>query len=223
MTSPASTSEMTAIPAGDFLEWLQHFRASLLGNEGSQVPCGDCRGCCISGYSVQIRPRDAGARALIPAELLVSARGFARDELTMAARPNGTCPMLRDNECSIYEARPQTCRDYDCRVFAAAGIEPGGPDKVVINRRVRQWRFSYPIELDRKAHSAVMATAAFIRTKRSSFPHQRAPMSPSGICVLACESYSVFLQPDIHTKSDTEIARSILDASREFKTTTLSS
>src|ERR1700760_3567026 len=155
MTSPASTPE---IAAGDFLDWLQHFRASLLGNEGSQVPCGDCRGCCISGYSVQIRPHDAGARARIPAELLVSARGFARDELTMAARPDGTCPMLRNNECSIYEARPQTCRDYDCRVFAASGIEPGGPDKVVINRRVRQWRFSYPTELDRKAHSAVMAT-----------------------------------------------------------------
>jgi Fe-S-cluster containining protein len=216
MTSPAFTPETGEIPAGGFLDWLRDFRASLLGNKGSRVPCGDCRGCCISGYSVQIRPHDAGARALIPAELLVSAPGFARDELTMAARPNGTCPMLRDNECSIYDARPQTCRDYDCRVFAASGIEPGGPDKGMINRRVRQWHFSYPTELDREAHSAVMATAAFIRTKRSSFPNQQAPMGASGIAVLACESYSVFLQPGMHTKSDTEIARSILTATREF-------
>jgi len=218
MTTPASTPEMAEIPAGDFLDWLQHFRASLLGNEGSQVPCGDCRGCCISGYSVQIRPHDVEARALIPAALLVSARGFARDELTMAARSDGTCPMLRDNECSIYDARPQTCRDYDCRVFAASGLDAGGPDKAVINRRVRQWRFSYPTELDRKAHAAVMAAADFIRTKRDSFPNQRAPMGPSGIAVLACESYSVFLQPDIHTKLDAEIARSIVDTSRELKT-----
>jgi hypothetical protein len=98
-------------------------------------------------------------------------------------------------------------------VFAASGI---GPDKVVIRERVSQWRFSYPTELDRKAHAAVLATADFIRTKRSSFPNQRAPLGPSGISVLACESYSVFLQPDIHEKTDTEVARLILDASREF-------
>jgi hypothetical protein len=209
-------TDSAGIAAGAFLDWLGHFRASLLGNEGSEVPCGDCRGCCISGYSVQIRPHDAGARALIPAELLVNARGFAREELTMAARPDGTCPMLRDNECSIYDCRPQTCRDYDCRVFTASGMEPGGPDKVVINRRVQQWRFSYPTELDRLAHSAVMATADFIRTKRSSFPNQRAPMGASGISVLACETYTVFLQSDIHAKSDTEVAQLILEASREF-------
>jgi uncharacterized protein len=124
--------------------------------------------------------------------------------------------MLRDNECSIYLGRPQTCRDYDCRVFAAAGVEPGGPDKVVINRRVRQWLFSYPTELDRTAHDAVRTTAAFIRTKRSSFPGQRAPMGPSGVSVLACESYRVFLHPDIHARADTEVAQMILDASREF-------
>ena len=213
MTAPASTPPIVELPAGAFLDWLRHFRASLRGNQGSDVPCGDCRGCCISGYSVQIRPHDAGARALIPAELLATVQGFARDELTLAARPDGTCPMLRDNECSIYESRPQTCRDYDCRVFAASGISP---DKPVIHQRVSQWRFSYPTELDRKAHSAVLATADFIRTRRSSFPNQRAPMGSSGISVLACESYSVFLQPDIHEKPDTEVARLILDTSREF-------
>src|ERR1700761_6340925 len=136
MTAPASTPPTAELPAGAFLDWLRNFRASLLGNQGSDVPCGDCRGCCISGYSVQIRPHDAGALALIPAELLARVQGFARDELTLAARSDGTCPMLRDNECSIYQSRPQTCRDYDCRVFAAAGIEAGSSDKAVINRRV---------------------------------------------------------------------------------------
>jgi hypothetical protein len=214
MTSPPS--HQAEIPAGTFLTWLEGFRASLLGNEGSEVPCGDCRGCCISGYSVQVRRHDEGARALIPAELLVSAPGFARGDLTMAARPDGTCPMLRSNECSIYASRPQTCRDYDCRVFAAAGVEPGGPDKVVINRRVRQWLFSYPTESDRKAHDAVIATAAFIRAKRSSFPGQRAPVGPSGVSVLACESYGVFLQPDIRGTADSAVAQMILNASRDF-------
>lgn len=209
-------SQTNGLPAGAFGEWLAGFRASLLGNEGSGVPCGECRGCCISGYSVQIRPRDEQARALIPPQLLVSAPGFAQDELTMAARPDGTCPMLRNNECTIYPSRPQTCRDYDCRVFAAAGLSAGGTDKAVINRRVREWRFSYPSPSDRAAHTAVKAAATFIATKRGSFPSQRAPAGPTGIAVLACETYAVFLEPDIQQRPDEEVARLILNASREF-------
>jgi hypothetical protein len=127
--------------------------------------------------------------------------------------------MLCGSQCSIYQSRPQTCRDYDCRVFAAAGVEAGGTDKAVINRRVRQWSFSYPTEMDRKAHAAVVAAAQFIGTKRSSFPGQRAPGGPTGIAVLACESFGVFLQPDIHKKPDVEVAQAILDASREFHRT----
>lgn len=214
-TPPAS--DPNGIAAGDFGAWLTRFRASLLGNEGSDVPCGECRGCCVSGYSVQIRPHDAGARWRIPPELLASAPGFARGELTMAARPDGTCPMLRDGECSIYPDRPQTCRDYDCRIFAAAGLEAGSADKAVINRRVRQWRFTYPTEADRKTHEAVRAAAAFIRNKRSRFPGQRAPASPTGVAVLAIESYRVFLEAGIETRDDTELARAILAASREFR------
>ncbi|MBS0420579.1 MAG: YkgJ family cysteine cluster protein [Proteobacteria bacterium] len=209
-------SQTDGIPAGAFGEWLAGFRASLLGNRGSDVPCGECRGCCISGYSVQIRPHDEQARALIPAKLLVSAPGFARNELTMAARPDGTCPMLHNNECTIYRNRPQTCRDYDCRVFAAAGLAAGGSDKAVINRRVCEWRFSYPTQSDRAAHAAVKAAATFIATKRSSFPGQRAPAGPTGIAVLACKTYAVFLAPDIQQRPDEEVARRILAASRKF-------
>lgn len=134
----------------------------------------------------------------------------------MAARPDGTCPMLRDNECTIYQSRPQTCRDYDCRVFAAAGVAAGGSNKVVINRRVSEWRFSYPAESDRRAHAAVKAAAAFIAGKRSSFPGQHVPVGPTGIAVLACETYEVFLEPGLHVRPDTEVARLILDTSRHF-------
>lgn len=217
MTTPPGTAARTAeIPAGGFGEWLERFRASLVGDQGSDVPCGECTGCCISGYSVQVRPEDNAARARIPPEWLISALGVARGERTMAARPDGTCPMLSDSKCTIYADRPQTCRDYDCRVFAAARIEAGGTDKEVINRRVRQWRFTYPNESDRNAHEAVAAAAAFIRQKRGSFPGQLAPVGPTGVAVLACESYGVFLQTRIDDMTDDEIARALLDSSREF-------
>ena len=49
----------------------------------------------------------------------------------------GHCPMLVDGACSIYDARPRTCRTYDCRVFAVSGIAPDGqPD---IAARVHRW------------------------------------------------------------------------------------
>jgi Fe-S-cluster containining protein len=208
-----SRDDENAVPAGPFGSWLAQFRASLRGNQGSQVPCGDCTGCCISGYSIQLRPRDERALARIPAELLVRAPGFPRGHLTMAPRPDGVCPMLNAAGCSIYADRPQTCLDYDCRIFTAAGVEAG---KTVIDRRVRAWRFTYPTEDDRRAHAAVLAAAAFIRGKRESFPANRAPTAPTGIAVLAIKAYAVFLDENVQRRSDAEIAAEIVEASRAF-------
>jgi uncharacterized protein len=203
----------STVAAGPFGSWLAQFRASLRGDQGSEVPCGDCTGCCISGYSIQLRPRDERALARIPAELLVRALGFPRGHLTMAPRPDGVCPMLTAGKCTIYTDRPQTCLDYDCRIFTAAGVEAG---KTVIDRRVRQWRFTYPTSADREAHDAVLATSAFIQNERSSFPANRAPTAPTGIAVLAIKAYTVFLEENVRHRSDAEIATAIVEASRAF-------
>jgi hypothetical protein len=86
----------------------------------------------------------------------------------------------------------------------------------VIDRRVRQWRFTYPTPADRQAHDAVLAAASFIRHKRESFPANRAPTAPTGIAVLAVKAYGVFLEPNVGHRSDTEIAAAIVEASRAF-------
>ncbi len=202
------------IAAGPFSAWLRQMRRSLLGNEGMDVPCGDCDGCCVSGYSVQLRPEDHRAAARIPATFVVSAPGFAKGHLTVRPLSNGLCPMLEGGKCSIYADRPQTCLDYDCRIFAAAGIEAGGDDKPVINKRVRAWRFSYPEQTDLREHEAVRAAAAFIRDRRDSF-HVRVPAGPMGIAVFAIKAYSVFLDP-LSTKKDEDVARAVIDAARAF-------
>jgi hypothetical protein len=160
-----------------------------------------------------VRPQDRRALARIPAHLLVRAPGFARGELTMAPRPDGVCPMLTAGKCTIYEDRPQTCLDYDCRIFTAAGLEAGKP---VIDRRVRQWRFTYPTPADRQAHDAVLAAAAFIRHKHESFPANHAPTAPTGIAVLAIKAYRVFLGGSPDGCRDADLAAAILDASRAF-------
>ena len=213
MNPPATEA---TIAAGAFGAWLEEARESLHDNRGSNVPCGDCVGCCVSSYFIPIRPEDRDALDLIPAKYLVNAPDEARGQWLMGYREDGTCPMLSDNKCTIYAKRPQTCRDYDCRVFAAAGIDAGGDDKIVINRRVHAWRFTYPSAADVAAHAAVKAAAAFISTRRDSFPGGRAPTAPTGIAVLALKVYPVFMDPAVSGKTDTDIALAVIAASRAF-------
>jgi hypothetical protein len=54
-------------------------------------------------------------------------------------------------------AAAAACRRTTSR---CAGIEAGGPERSVINTRVRQWRFTYPTAADRRAHDAVLAVKA---------------------------------------------------------------
>ncbi len=206
------TDQQPTIAAGVFGAWLEQMRASLRGECGTDVPCGDCVGCCVSGYPVVLRAEDEGAIAVIPLEHIAHA---VDGRTLMLALPDGTCPMLKDRKCSIYAARPQTCRDYDCRVFAAAGIDAGGDERAVINQRVRAWRFGYANDEDIRAHDAVRAAATFIKEKGSCFPGCP-PTSPTGIAVLAIKSYQVFLNEEARMASDEEIAKAIIEASRAF-------
>jgi uncharacterized protein len=210
----ASENTSTTVAAGSFGSWLMQTRAVLRGDAGSDVPCGDCVGCCVSSYYIPIRPADR--QAAIPAKHLVVAPGQTAGHAMMGYLPDGTCPMLSAGKCSIYASRPQTCRDYDCRIFAAAGIDAGGEDKAVINRRVRQWRFNYSTAEEREAHVAIKAAANFVRTRGASFPGGRAPTAPTGIAVLAIKSYAVFLNRRLASQSDAQIALAIVKASGEF-------
>ena len=216
MISPPLSTAAQTVAAGPFGTWLAQARASLRGDVGADVPCGDCVGCCVSSYYIPVRPEDKAALALIPAQHLVQAEGSPQGNLLMDYLPDGTCPMLKAGKCSIYDHRPQTCRDYDCRIFAAAGIDAGGPDKAVINERVRQWQFTYPTVTDRVAHDAVRAAASFISKSAASLPGVRFPKAPTGMAVLAIKVYEVFLDPDIQAKTEADIASALVTASRKF-------
>jgi len=144
--------------AGPFGAWLTAARASLRGEgSGLDVPCGDCVGCCTSSLFVHVAPDETSTLAVIPRRLLVRAPG-----------------------------RPRTCRDYDCRMLAAAGVE-AGDGKDAINERV---------------------AAAFIRDERASFPGGAAPSSPDQIAVLALMVYELFL--DGAARNPVETANAIV-------------
>jgi len=215
MPQNSLTSAHATVDAGSFGSWLSQFRASLRGQAGTDVPCGECVGCCVSSYSILVRPEDTPALTAIPSEWLTDVPSLGAGIKAMGYLPDGHCPMLRAGKCSIYMQRPQTCRDYDCRVFAAAGIE-AGLDKTVINTRVREWRFTYATEAERAAHRAIQQAAAFIREHQERFPDKRFPKNPSGIAVLAVKCYQVFLNPKHEQQEHAVLAASIVEASRDF-------
>jgi hypothetical protein len=203
------------VEAGDFGAWLIQAHAVLRGATGSRVPCGDCTGCCTSSYSLELRPTDTAALDCIPANALFRSQGSAADNWTVRPNADGTCPMLSCGKCTIYARRPQTCVDYDCRVFAAAGIDAGGAERAVINRRVHAWRFEYATDEDRRVHAAITAAAAFIRAARANFPAGTAPVNALGVAALALRVYPVFLPPG-PTGDVADIARRVVAAREAF-------
>jgi Fe-S-cluster containining protein len=136
--------EGRTVSAGPFSAWL----AAAVDSSRSDrdVPCGTCTACCRSSYFVHVAPDEADARSHIPKALLFPAPGRPKGHHLMGYDEQGRCPMLlvvddQARGCSIYDHRPRTCRTFDCRVFAAAGIDPDEDGKGAIAERVRQWRF----------------------------------------------------------------------------------
>ncbi|HJV08323.1 MAG TPA: YkgJ family cysteine cluster protein, partial [Acidimicrobiales bacterium] len=96
---------MGTLPAGRFSTWL----AQLAGGD-VDVPCGACTACCTSSQFVHIGPDESETLARIPPALLFPAPGLPKGHVVMGYDERGHCPMFVDGGCSIYEARPRTCR-----------------------------------------------------------------------------------------------------------------
>ena len=187
-----ASMEETTVDAGEFGAWLDRMRRVLRGQAEADVPCGTCVGCCVSRYYIRIRRQDRAAVAGIAASYLLTPAGITPGDALMGWRHDGTCPALVERRCTIYSQRPLTCRDYDCRVFVAAGLEAGNDDKQVINERVHAWRFTYATGDARRRHESVLAAARFIKRHGDRFPAGFAPETPTGIAVLAIKVASVF-------------------------------
>ena len=200
-----------SVAAGEFGAWLRQMQAVLRGQAGIDVPCGDCRGCCVSGYPVVLREADAAVAAQVPPQHVTLSHGLRY----MTARPDGTCPMLQAGDCSVYALRPQTCRDYDCRVFAAAGVVPGGPQRRVINQRVAGWRFDYADASQRQAHQAVRDAAAFIQRLAGTPLAPQWSAAPTAVAVLALKVWPLFQTPAAGWE-DAQLATAVAAAALGF-------
>lgn len=208
------------LPAGGFSSWLRKARKALINKAGMEVACGECAACCGSSYFIHIGLDETKTLALIPKGALATLPGQSKDHVFLGHTKKGLCPLLLDGKCSIYQHRPRTCRSYDCRIFAAAGIS-AGDDKPRINQRIRRWKFSYPARRDREEHAAVQAAAKFIQGHAEYFPGGKIPKDPNQLAVLAIKAYGVFLRKDgiaaeTGGASNQEIADAIVREIRKF-------
>ncbi len=210
-------------PAVGFSSWLRQTRSALLKETGVDVPCGECNACCKSAYFIHIHPKETRTLSRIPKKLLFAAPGLPKGHVLLGYFENGRCPMLINDACSIYAHRSLTCRNYDCRIFTAAGISPGETDKVQITQRIRHWKFSYPTRRDRDQHAAVKAAAKFMRERAACFPAGAIPGNVTQLAILAIKVYSVFLKYIDESgkikriSSDSELAKAIMKANAKFE------
>lgn len=210
-------SEQQELSAGRFSEWLDATRKALADNSGIDVPCGDCTGCCRSAYFIHIQPGESDTLAHIPDELLFPAPGLPEGNVLMGYDEQGHCPMLKNNACSIYEHRPQTCRSYDCRIFPATGIQLSGKDKTPISQQVQQWKFNTSNPEAIKHLKAVKKAAAFLQNKSPLFEADALPRNSTQLAIMAIKVYDLFLEQSEASDDDVKMAEAIVKAWKNFE------
>ncbi|NKC01369.1 MAG: hypothetical protein GKR90_23125 [Pseudomonadales bacterium] len=179
--------------AGPFDDWLVATDTVLRTNGTADVPCGTCNACCRSGQFIQVTPADTSALAVIDPQLLFPAPGKP-EIMILGFDEKGHCPLLKDDHCSIYDSRPQACRTYDCRVFAAAQIDPD--DQPLIKDAISDWEFAEP----NTKQIAVSRAARYIR-KHSPRLGSHHGSSAIQLSLSAIKIHDLFLEngaPDFH-------------------------
>ena len=196
--------------AGGFSDWLRAAERSFRsGKGGADVPCGTCNACCRSSMFIHIRPEETQTIRRIPRAVLFPAPGLPEGHVAMGYDDKGRCPLLVDDKCSIYEHRPQTCRDYDCRLFAATGVPIDRQNQPDIARRVGEWVFHYEAEESLEEQASLLEAAAFLQKNKSLFPQGSLPTHPGQLAILAVRVYRLFAGMTAKAHSDAAIAHAI--------------
>ena len=214
----AKRKHLGTLPAGAFARWLeQYLSAQAQAEPAGDVPCGDCNACCKASYFIAIAEEERETIERIPrVHLTVSTRSHER-QWALEQSCGGSCPMLVDEACSIYEHRPRTCRRFDCRVFAAAAIAPGSGPRAAVNQQVWRWRFDYPSPADALRQTALLDAAAFLQRRADLIDPELAPADTSELAKAAVFVHELFLQANTQPHDDQQIASMLNHKLREAR------
>jgi hypothetical protein len=171
------------LPAVEFGEWLETFRSALRRRSDAAVPCAGCTACCRSSQFVLVEADKVATLARIPAAFRFAAPRRPRGDVVMGYDAQGHCPMLIDDRCSIYDARPRACRTFDCRVLTATRTDD--PDHPLIAARAGEWGFTMCGPPDARTREQVSLIAAFLGAHRSDLPEGTVPSAAAARAALA--------------------------------------
>jgi len=152
-----------------FAPWIVAMQEGMRTGAGIDVPCGDCVACCTSAQQIVV---DHDERDALPVHAVVDG--------VLATDDKGTCVLLVDGRCSVYDHRPRRCRTYDCRIFVATGIVPEA-DKPAIATRAAQWRFTFDTDDDRRRRDAVHMAVVMVRTSQDTRPASATQLAAAAI------------------------------------------
>jgi Fe-S-cluster containining protein len=86
----------------------------------SDVPCGSCTKCC-EVLTPFLTPEELTS-GLYPLSLIQPDKNMISENPNVGPlvamfkkTPTGGCSMFIDGKCSIYDYRPKSCRQFDCR------------------------------------------------------------------------------------------------------------
>jgi len=211
------------LDAGPFSSWLREVRGSLAREDGIDVPCGGCTACCRSSLFIHIGPEESDTLARIPKELQFPAPGLPKGYVVLGYDADGQCPMFAEDRCSIYEYRPSTCRNFDCRVFSASGLGGADDEKSLIAQQAQRWEFTFSEQPDLDQYAAVRTAATFLRDHVDLFPPGFVPRNTTQLAVLAIKVYDVFYELNKQgsktegSLTDIDIAKLVMKAFEEFQ------
>ena len=83
------------------------------------VPCGSCVLCCVT-LTPHLTPQEV-ASGLYPLSLIQPSEEQLKSNpeigpiVSLYRKKEGGCGMFVDGKCSIYDYRPISCRQFDCR------------------------------------------------------------------------------------------------------------
>lgn len=107
-----------------------------VAHSDGNVPCGTCTRCCYL-KTISLHPDRGDKVEELNASLhrIDDGTGF-RIVWTMP-RKSGHCAYLVNERCTIYEDRPSTCREFDCR---AALLTLNKKQKAILRKEDGTWK-----------------------------------------------------------------------------------
>jgi Fe-S-cluster containining protein len=94
----------------------------------SEIDCRSCASCCrvaetdVTKRDIDRLSRYLGLKQQEFVEQYTTSSAFEQKEPILRRRESG-CIFLEGNDCSIYEARPDTCRDFPHLIRGAGSFE----------------------------------------------------------------------------------------------------